>query len=116
MASTYYVTEGVRDIIITDYQIRYNESCIMLSVANGEDTAYVKPVQPYSKYTIASGIIFMDADPSSWVNQSVAKYYGVDKIICTPYEREEYERRAALQEEQNADKQQDESAEPGANG
>ncbi len=118
LAMLYFVTYGIRDILVTEYDIRYNESYIIQASMQDEKIAFVKPISTYSKYSPANGIVYMTEGeaPDAWPNTAVARYYGVDKIICTPYEREEYERRAALQEEQDADKQQDESAEPVANG
>ena len=118
LAMLYFVTYGIKDILVTEYDIRYNESYIIQASMQDEKIAFVKPISTYSKYSPANGIVYMTEGeaPDAWPNTAVARYYGVDKIICTPYEREEYERRAALQEEQDADKQQDKSAEPVASG
>lgn len=75
----YFGILGVADITSTFAQFKVNEASILNAIAAGEDEVLLPQLYAKTKYSVAYSMIF----PSTidWVNESLAKYYGIDHIL-----------------------------------
>lgn len=75
----YFGVLGVADITSTFAQFKVNEASILTAIDNGEDDVLLPQLHATTKYSVAYSMIF----PSTidWVNDSLAKYYGIDHIL-----------------------------------
>ena len=81
LAFPYYFFTGVNDINTCYYTFMSNEQEIKTCAESGEDTAEISYVQPDTKYTASYGLQYIDqSDPDSWINDSMAAYYGVEAV------------------------------------
>ncbi len=79
----YFGILGVNDIYNTHKQIKANEDYIYECKEQGIEDVYLKMVYPETKYSAAKGLKYLDTEnPEIWPNNTMAKYYGVNSIIC----------------------------------
>ncbi len=79
----YFGIIGINDIYSTHKQIKANEDYIYDCIEQGIDDVYLKMIYPETKYSAAKGLKYLDTEnPDIWPNNTMAKYYGVNSIIC----------------------------------
>ena len=73
---------GTYDIYSTWRQMQKNENYIINEVAAGDREVEINSVQTSTRYSGAHGLRYIDINnPDSWPNDSMARYYGADRII-----------------------------------
>ncbi len=81
LAFPYYFFTGINDINTCYYAFMNNEQEIRTCAEAGEDITEISYVQPDTKYTASYGLEYIDqSDPDSWINDSMAAYYGVETV------------------------------------
>ena len=79
----YFGIIGINDIYNTHKQIKANESYIYECKEQGIEDVYLNMVYPETKYSAAKDLKYLDTEnPDIWPNNTMAKYYGVNSIIC----------------------------------
>ena len=72
---------GTYDIYSTWRQMQKNENYIINEVAAGNREIEIYSVQTSTRFSGAHGLKYIDIHtPDSWPNESMARYYGADKI------------------------------------
>lgn len=73
---------GGLDIYRTYVQDKANIASVMEQKAAGAREVFISPITVNTCYSGAADIRYIAADPTSWPNDSMAKYYGVDAVLC----------------------------------
>lgn len=73
---------GAMDIYSTYVQDKANIQHILDSKAAGETGVEIRIISIKTPYSGAADLRYIAADPTIWPNNAMAKYYGVETIVC----------------------------------
>lgn len=86
LMSVYFILWGVGDIIQTEFSVRMNEEIIMSDIEDGKTVSNLEMLKSSTKYTPLYNLHHVSYNPDYWVNDSMAKYYGIEKIVGVKYD------------------------------
>ncbi len=81
------LASGTADIWDTYCQIRENEAKIYACKEQGILDVALPVIETKTKYSEADGLVYLDTeDPTTWPNDSMARFYGLNSLIGIPVE------------------------------
>lgn len=86
LMSFYFLTWGVGDIIQTEFSVRMNEQIIMSDIEAGRTVSNLERLKSKTKYSPLYNSHYVSDNPDNWQNTSLAKYYGIEKIVGVKYD------------------------------